>query len=197
MQKIKQLLAEISSKVGVDESHTIVEVLSLAIEMVLQGREGHKVGTMMVVGDSSAVLEHSRSLILDPLYGHPDSEKRISDPGMRETMKELAQLDGAFVISEQGIVLSAARLVDILSHDVELPRGLGSRHYAAAAITKETDAIAVVISKSSVIRVFHQGKLISEIMPQKWFLSDHTIHLIPPYSEQSLHDVTILVQIND
>ena len=197
METIKQLLKEISTKVGANESQTLIDVLCLAIEIVLQGREGHKVGTMMIVGDSDTVLKHSRCLILDPLYGHPDSEKRISDPGMRETIKELAQLDGAFIISEDGIVLSATRLVDILSQDVELPRGLGSRHYAAAAITNKTNAIAVVISKSSVIRVFHQGNLISEIMPQKWFLTDHTIHLLPPYSEQSSHDLTILVQINE
>jgi hypothetical protein len=28
------------------------------------------------------------------LYGHPHESKRIDDPNVRETLKELAQLDG-------------------------------------------------------------------------------------------------------
>jgi len=196
MKTMCEMLSDISAKVGSDENNTLVDVLSLAIELVLQGREGQKVGTMFIVGDSSDVLENSRCLILDPLYGHPDSVKRISDPGMRETVKELAQLDGAFIVSKDGVVLSASRLVTTTAASIEMPRGLGSRHYAAASITHETNAVAVVISKSSIIRVFHRGVLVSEVMPQKWFLSDYTIHLVPPYSEQSEHDVTVLIQIN-
>jgi diadenylate cyclase len=196
MKSLNEMLSKISSKVGVIEGNTLVEVLSLAIELVLQGREGHKVGTMFIVGDSSKVLDHSRPLILDPLQGHSDTVKKISDPDMRETVKELAQLDGAFIVSEEGVVLSASRIVNIPSKDIEVPLGLGSRHYAAASITKETEAIAIVISKSSVVRVFHKGTLVSEIMPQKWFLCDYTIHLVPPYSEHSQHDITVLIQIN-
>ena len=119
MRNLDEMLSKISSKVGADEDNTMVNVLSLAIELVLQGREGHKVGTMFIVGDSSEVLEHSRSHILDPLKGHVDTVKKISDPGMRETVKELAQLDGAFILSEDGVVLSAARLVNIPSKDIK------------------------------------------------------------------------------
>jgi DNA integrity scanning protein DisA with diadenylate cyclase activity len=195
MKKMSEILCEISTRVGA-ENNTLVEVLTLAIELVLQGREGHKVGTMFIVGDSDKVFDHSRTLILDPLFGHPDSEKRVSDPGMRETVKELAQLDGAFIVSDDGVVLSASRLVSAPTVDIDIPKGLGSRHYGAASITRETKATAVVISKSSVIRVFHDGSLVSEVMPQKWFLSDYTVHLIPPYSEKSEHDITVLIQIS-
>jgi len=195
MKKMNEILQEVSTRVGSD-NNTLVEVLSLAIELVLQGREGHKVGTMFIVGDSDKVMDHSCTLILDPLFGHPVYEKRIYDPDMRETVKELAQLDGAFIVSEEGVVLSASRLVGTSSVDIDIPRGLGSRHYAAASITRATKATAVVISKSSVIRVFHNGALVSEVMPQKWFLSDYMVHLIPPYSERSEHDITVLIQIN-
>ena len=77
--------------------HTVI----LAIEIAREGREGRKIGTLFVVGDSEEVLKHSRSLILDPLYGHPDELKLIHLPDMRETVKELAQLDGAFVVSDE------------------------------------------------------------------------------------------------
>jgi len=72
-----------------------------------------------VVGDSEAVLEHSRPMILDPLYGHPHDSKRIDDPNLREGLKELAQLDGAFVVSDDGVVLSAARYIDAVSNHLE------------------------------------------------------------------------------
>ena len=67
-------------------------------------------------------------MILDPLYGHPHESKRIDDPNLRETLKELAQLDGAFVVSDEGVVLSAARYIDAVSDHLELPLGLGSAH---------------------------------------------------------------------
>ena len=96
---------------------------------------------MFVVGDSLEVMKHSRSLILDPLYGHSDDLKRVSDPDMRETVKELAQLDGAFVVSDEGIVISACRYLDAFSEGITLPLGLGSRHMAAASITKQTNSV--------------------------------------------------------
>jgi diadenylate cyclase len=192
---LSEMLARIGSAVGMDDDKTLERVLTLAIELVLQGREGRKIGTMFVLGDSDEVLRRSRNIILDPLYGHPDSVKQIRDAGMRETLKELSQLDGAFIISEDGVVLSGSRLIDVDSGDVEIPMGLGSRHYAAAAISKKTRAVAIVVSKSSVIRIFQQGKLAAEIMPQKMFLSECTVHLEGPYAEHSGHELTTLVHV--
>ncbi len=192
---VSEMLARIGSVVGMNDDETLEQVLTLAIELVLQGREGRKIGTMFVVGDSDEVILRSRNIILDPLSGHPDSVKHIRDAGMRETLKELSQLDGAFIISEDGVVLSGSRLIDVDSKDVEIPLGLGSRHYAAAAITKKTDAVAIVVSKSSVVRIFQQGALVAEIMPQKMFLSDCTVHLEGPYAEHSGHELTTLVQV--
>ena len=74
--------------------------IELAIEIVREGWERRKIGTLFTVSDETNVLAASRSLILDPLKGHPPAEKRIEDPNMRETIKELAQLDGAFVVSD-------------------------------------------------------------------------------------------------
>ena len=89
---------------------------------------------------------------------------------MRETVKELAQLDGAFVVSEDGVVVSACRYLDTSSHEIKLPLGLGSRHMAAASITRQTDAMAVVVSESSVVRVFDGGAIVAEIIPEFWMM---------------------------
>lgn len=86
------------------------QTIQLAVEITREGREGHKIGTLFVVSDEEETLKRSHNLILDPLYGHPPEVKRISDSNTRETIKELAQLDGAFVVAGDGVVLSAARV---------------------------------------------------------------------------------------
>jgi diadenylate cyclase len=112
-------------------------------------------------------------MILDPLYGHPESMKHIGDPGMRETVKELAQLDGAFIVSDEGVVLSACRYIDATSDGLDLPLGLGSRHMAAASITRATNAVAIVVSESSMVRVFDNGSIVGEIIPELWMLRQY------------------------
>jgi DNA integrity scanning protein DisA with diadenylate cyclase activity len=96
--------------------------------------------------------------------------KQISDTDMRETIKELAQLDGAFVVADDGIVVSACRYLDSSSEGIDLPLGLGSRHVAAASITKLTNSVAVVVSESSIVRVIDNREIVSEIIPELWML---------------------------
>ncbi len=138
------------------------EVIELGLELAREGREGRKIGSMFVISDEKTTLAKSRCMILDPLAGHPPSKKNITDKNMRETIKELSQLDGAFIISDDGIVLSACRYIHADSSGVEVPLGLGSRHIAAAAITLAADCAAVVVSESSVVRVFYRGEVVFE-----------------------------------
>lgn len=152
-------------------------VLTLAVQIAREGREGQKIGTIFTVGDAEAVMAHSRPLILDPLRGHPDDVKALGEADMRETIKELALLDGGFVISNEGIVRSAARHFDASSEGIELPLGLGSRHMATAAVTRHTQAVGVVVSESSVVRLFESGKIVSEIIPELWMLHRHGTEL--------------------
>jgi DNA integrity scanning protein DisA with diadenylate cyclase activity len=173
----EDLFCEICSEKRGINPETLKHVITLAVEIAREGREGRRVGTMFVVSDSDEVLKHSRNLILDPLHGHPDHLKRISDPDMRETVKELAQLDGAFVVSDDGVVLSACRYIDAFSEGINLPLGLGSRHMAAACITRLTRSIAVVVSETSVIRVFDDGVIISEIIPELWMFKRYSAHM--------------------
>jgi DNA integrity scanning protein DisA with diadenylate cyclase activity len=155
---------------GIDRD-TLQCIVSLAVEIAREGREGRKIGTIFVLGDVHAVMRRSKELILDPLRGHPAHLKRLATRDTRETVKELAQLDGAFVVSEAGVVLSACRYLDTSSRSVALPLGLGSRHMAAASITRETTAMAVVVSESSIVRVFDGGKIVAEIIPEFWMMS--------------------------
>lgn len=186
-----ELLRDICNEKRGVNLHTLEQVILLAVEIAREGREGRKVGTMFVVADSDATLQQSRCLILDPLWNHPDDVKRIDNPNMRETIKELAQLDGAFIVSDEGVVLSATRYLYASAKDIELPLGLGSRHMAAASITKSTEAIAVVVSESSIVRVFDGGELISEIIPELWLIRRYGLHLSGPYSLRKVEEMAV------
>jgi DNA integrity scanning protein DisA with diadenylate cyclase activity/predicted DsbA family dithiol-disulfide isomerase len=163
-------IGEICSEERGVNNRTLKRVVELAVEIAREGREGRKIGTLFAVGDHEEVLVRSRPLILDPLSGHPDDAKHVKDPDMRETVKELAQLDGAFVVADDGVVVSAARYLDAASDNLDLPLGLGSRHMAAASISRNTNAVAVAVSESSTVRVFDEGKVVAEVVPEVWML---------------------------
>src|ERR671928_667756 len=165
---------EICSEKRQVNAKVLKQTISLAVEIAREGREGRKIGTLFVVGDSGEVMRRSKPLILDPLQGHADEDKQIEDPDTRETIKELAQLDGAFLVSNSGVVLSAARYIDAASDNLDLPLGLGSRHMAGASISKQTNAVAIVVSESSMVRMFDDGELVSEIVPEIWMLDGYT-----------------------
>jgi DNA integrity scanning protein DisA with diadenylate cyclase activity len=112
-------------------------------------------------------------MILDPLKGHPARKKSVFDKNLRETLKELAQLDGGFIISNDGVALAATRFFNASTEGIELPLGLGSRHMAAASITRQTRAAGVVVSESSVVRLFEKGALVTEIIPEVWYMQRH------------------------
>tara|TARA_R110002073_G_scaffold91558_4_gene215303 strand:+ start:144 stop:890 length:747 start_codon:yes stop_codon:yes gene_type:complete len=146
------------------DPHVLQSVVDLAVQLAQNGREGKPVGTIFVVGDEREVLRHSDVLILDPMAGHAPVTRNVISPTVRGTLLELAVLDGAFLVSSTGTVLSAARCLDITTNGIDVPLGLGSRHLAAASITRLTKAIAVVVSESSpVVRLFHRGRLIEQI----------------------------------
>jgi diadenylate cyclase len=157
------------------EVEVIDQTVQLAVEIAREGREGRKIGTLFTIGDEAAVLQRSTNLILDPLLYHPDELKYIGDPSMRETVKELAQLDGGFVVTARGVVCSACRYINASAEGLSLTLGLGSRHMAAASISRRTKALAVVVSESSVVRVFNDGAIVAEIIPELWLLNDSVL----------------------
>ena len=187
-----QVFEEICSEKRQVDADVLKQTVSLAVEIAREGREGRKIGTLFVVGDSRAVIKRSKPLILDPLQGHPGEDKQIVSPDMRETIKELAQLDGAFLVSNSGVVLSAARYIDAASDSLNLPLGLGSRHMAGASISQNTNAVAVVVSESSMVRMFDDGELVSEIVPELWMIDGYTTRMDGRTFVRRDEDVTVI-----
>ena len=135
-------------------------VLNLACELAAQGREYRKVGTIFVLGDDEKVMQLSQQMIINPFLGYPEEQLNILNPELEETIKEFSAIDGAFIIKENGVLVTAGRHLNAAPDSRDLPAGLGSRHIAAAGITSVTKAAAIVVSESSGnVSVFKNGKL--------------------------------------
>jgi DNA integrity scanning protein DisA with diadenylate cyclase activity len=152
---------------------TLRIVVDLACEIGREGREGKPVGTLFVVGSHRKVLQMSSEQVHDPFRGYPRSERLIRNPRVRESIKEIAQMDGAFVISADGVVQAAGRHLSATADNLTLSKGLGSRHWAAAEISKAAKAIAIAVSESTgTVRVFQDGVVVLRIEPMdsamKW-----------------------------
>ena len=164
--EIEMFSASAAEPLPADVAPTVFErLLTLAGELGLEGREGRPVGTLFILGDSERVLTQSRQLVINPFRGYPEGERNVLDPQLEETIKEFAAIDGAFIIRGDGVLLAAGRYLAPPCNPPEaLPRGLGTRHEAAAGITVETAAIALCVSQSTgSISIFRHGRLMADI----------------------------------
>ena len=147
--------------------------MDLAVDIGREGREGKPVGTIFVVGDHRKVLKLCYPQGFDAVKGYKPEERRLQDPKVREAIKEVAQLDGAFIVSADGLVVSSSQYLSAPAEDLVLSKGLGARHWAAAAISKATAALAIAVSESNgTVRVFQNGEVMLRIEPfrraMKW-----------------------------
>ena len=55
---------------------------------------------------------------------------------------------------------------------------------AVASISRDTQAIAVVVSESSVVRIFNTGKLVTEIIPGIWLFGREYSKINGPRKEE-------------
>lgn len=156
-------LRQLETRVPLD---TLKLVVDLAAEIGREGREGKPVGTIFVVGDTRKVLSHSHPVGFDPVRGYSRKDRNLNDARVREGIKEIAQMDGAIIVSADGTVEAACRYIDAPATTITMSKGLGSRHWAAAAISRATKAVAVTVSQSNgTVRIFQNGEVMLRIEP--------------------------------
>jgi len=164
---LKKIKAEIPIEKSVFTKNPSVlqRVLEIAVELSVEGREGRRIGTIFVIGDTRAVLENSKQMIPNPFKGH---RIYVTNEKHKEVIKEFSQIDGAMVINEKGRVVAGGRYLEVggIVSILELSPGLGSRHIAAAGITKLTRATAVCLSEGGTIRIFREGRMVLEYNPR-------------------------------
>ena len=163
-------LRQLETSVPLDTLKTVVD---LAVEIGREGREGKPVGTLFVVGDSRKTLKLCHPISFDPVRGYNRRDRSLDDPRVREGIKEIAQMDGAFIVSADGTIEAAAQYISAPAASVTLSKGLGARHWAAATVTKATKAIAVTVSETNgTVRLFQNGEVMLRIEPfhraMKW-----------------------------
>jgi DNA integrity scanning protein DisA with diadenylate cyclase activity len=162
---------------------TLKTVVDLCVEIGREGREGKPVGTMFVIGDTRKVFAHCHPAGYDPVRGYGRKDRDLHDPRTREAIKEIAGLDGAIIVSSDGIVERACQLVDAAHTAITLTKGLGARHWAGAAISKATKAIAVVVSESNgTVRLFQNGEVMLRIEPFRRAMKWKDFEYEPPAS---------------
>nr|WP_321352113.1 PAS domain S-box protein [uncultured Methanoregula sp.] len=139
-------------------------VFHICTEISIEGREGKPVGTTFLIGDTKNVLEKSRQIILNPFEGHRPELRVVTNTDLKENIKALAQLDGAFVITGDGFVEAVGRYITVDTSNVSLPPGMGTRHNSVAAITQVTNTVGIVVSQSGGgITVFRHGQILKKV----------------------------------
>ncbi len=125
-------------------------VVDLATEIGREGAKGQPIGTILVVGDTRKVLSMSHFQNFNPFRGYSRAERDVRKRDVREQIKEIAKLDGAILIGRDGIAGSGLPTPERAAARVwSMRKGFGSRHMAAAGISKQTNAIAFAVSQSS------------------------------------------------
>ena len=148
------------------EPSVVRDVLELAIELGKKGQKGKPVGALFVVGDAGNVMNKSRPLSYNPFE---KSHVHVGDAIVNVMIKEFTRLDGAFVISDSGKIVSAYRYLEPAAEGVDIPKGLGARHMAGGAITRDTNAITIVLSESDgMVRAFKAGEIVLEVDPEEY-----------------------------
>jgi diadenylate cyclase len=158
-----QDLRRLNTPISLD---TLRVVVDLASEIGREGREGKPVGTILVVGDTRKVLSMSQPINFNPFRGYSKEERDLRDRRVREQIKDIAQLDGAIIIDRDGIAIAACIHLNVPAEGISVSKGFGSRHRAAAAISRKTSAVAVCVSQSSgTVRLFQDGEVVLHIEP--------------------------------
>lgn len=150
-------------------AEVLERAIEIAVDLAEEGREGSPVGMTMVLGDHDNVRPLTQQLTINPFRGYSDTERSILDPTLEETVKEFAAIDGAFVISGDGVIQSAGTYLSPPADvKVDLLSGLGARHRAGAALSKATKAVVIVLSQSTGrVTVYRGGREIMAVSPPR------------------------------
>jgi hypothetical protein len=144
----------------------IMAVLDIALDIGALGREGKSIGTIFMIGDAQRVLDLSHQAVFNPFEGYKKEDCSVGKAEVVESLKELAKIDGAFVIDSAGIVRAAGRHLQASGQMTIEQKGFGSRHRSAASLSNLSSAVAIVVSESTGrVTIFCGGKLLSTLEP--------------------------------
>ena len=143
------------------EKEVFDAVFHICIELFIEGRENRHVGTSFSIGDADAVLGLSRQCGINAFEKQDAHIRCVRNVANKEAIKSLAQTDGAFVVSGNGLIMASSRQFLADTNNTELQLGFGTRHSSMAGITRMTNAIGIVVSESGgTISIFKNGVIV-------------------------------------
>ncbi|MBD2213988.1 CHAT domain-containing protein [Nostoc linckia FACHB-104] len=118
--------------------------------------------TLVIQLDGQGVLERCHPGYIEDLLDL--KEKTIMDCGNKEYLDRIAG-DNAVILDRNGhtLAIKAAFAPQASTHVIPIP-GTGTRHLSAQKMTKETKAIAFVVSEDGPITVFFQGETVFRVL---------------------------------
>lgn len=140
---IEKIIADTDIKAPVLEA-----VLQIAQDISRGRRDEKPIGIAFMVGDSENVLARSKQVLPNLMENSKLEERMITNPEFMENIKELAHLDGFFVISGNGVVEAVCRYFNAESMGLNSPSGYGLRYNLVAAMTMATKSVGIVVSQS-------------------------------------------------
>lgn len=160
--QVERYLSERGGRIDI-----LTTLLDVAIELGMFGLEGKQVGTIFVYGSTAQVLRRSRQLTFNPYRGYSERSRNLALAEVRESLKIFAQMDGAIVVQDDGTVAAAGRFLLVPAGEAPIVKGKGTRHQAAAFISRETGALAIVVSETAGrVTLFSEGKSVFDLAPR-------------------------------
>ena len=160
--QVEQYLLEHGGRIDI-----LATLLDVAIEIGRFGFEGKPVGTIFIYGAERQVLRRSRQLTFNPYHGYSERSRNVTLPDVRESLKIFARMDGAIIIEADGTVVAAGRYLLVPPGETHIVKGLGTRHQAAAFMSRETGALAIVVSETAGrVTLFSHGRPVFALSPR-------------------------------
>jgi DNA integrity scanning protein DisA with diadenylate cyclase activity len=135
----------------------LARLVEIALRLATEEQEGNPIGTIFALGDKDELAACLRQLVPNLCEGQRKGTCSIHAPESFETIRELAALDGAFLVNEDGVTESVGTYLTA-------PEEETTELAAATLLTSKTDATCIVVSASSgIVSVFDGGKAILAI----------------------------------
>jgi len=158
---VVNLKDELDKRIQLD---VLEAAFNLGTKIAKEGKEGFPAGALFIMGDMNKVLNNTTDSLRNPLKGSAQDELNIKDKANWNTIKEFSMLDGAVVLDKFGNPVAAGRYVMFKDgFEREIEDGLGGRHLAASYISRNTDAVSLVVSSEGIIRIYKDGEKIYEV----------------------------------
>jgi len=135
------------------------EVVKKLLDISMEFGQDKKGSFFIVTGRDRDIKDDYKLLYTDIFHGQ---EINVKDPSTFLVLKNLAELDGAIIVDEDGKLIAYGAEIS----KTMVFKGHGTRHSAALGISQVPQTIAITSSEEDgAVRVFRSGITLIEINP--------------------------------